>query len=394
MLLVLVSLALSAPLPPPDDVLPSLSGRWMLDGLLQGDFNGDGHPEVMYWSHFALVPPADNDAHLLTSDGQRLLPTPVQTFRDHTPTQTLPDIDGDGDDEVLMERDAPFETLYVPGSPTGLRTASATPLRTRGRPTGSGVVLGDLDHDGWEDLGMHVGTPIYNPRLGGVEYDYRLAIYPGTPTGFSALASMEIPELSLARTVRTDLDGDGWTDTVMSAGKERYRGGQIFVAWGDPTGVSGPLEVWDDPETCGRALTLLGDLDGDGDDEVMFECGFPAHQRLLLLEGQRGSLSTRTWMPSAVFEPGFRHTTADFDGDGRLDLVIGEPSASRVSIYTGLDPSRPPQPTWVYEAPSTGVGGALAAADLDHDGRDELMTIRHVRNANGSMGEIVVWYGR
>ncbi|MCP3135728.1 VCBS repeat-containing protein [Pyxidicoccus xibeiensis] len=74
--------------------------------------------------------------------------------------------------------------------------------------------------------------------------------------------------------------------------------------------------------------------------------------------------------------------TADFDGDGTQDLAVGQresdlgrPNGGAVFIFKGGTDGLPAQPTWVLtgSTDTANFGDALAAGDLDADGRAELV---------------------
>jgi hypothetical protein len=71
--------------------------------------------------------------------------------------------------------------------------------------------------------------------------------------------------------------------------------------------------------------------------------------------------------PEADF--GAALAAADLDGDGRLELAVGAPGRDAVAVYSALDQA----PRWIEGPPGSRYGAALAAGDVDGDGVDELL---------------------
>ncbi|GHG67361.1 VCBS repeat-containing protein [Comamonas sp. JC664] len=91
---------------------------------------------------------------------------------------------------------------------------------------------------------------------------------------------------------------------------------------------------------------------------------------------------TRPSLPHGRLSDVATLVTADFDGDGYLDLAVGQresdleqPTGGAVFIFKGSSVGLPAQPTWVLtgSTETAQFGDTLAAGDLDGDGRAELL---------------------
>lgn len=83
-------------------------------------------------------------------------------------------------------------------------------------------------------------------------------------------------------------------------------------------------------------------------------------------------------------EAGRSVASGDLDGDGAVDLAVGDPSWARVMVYLGEDPGE----AHVLEGGSGRFGHALAIADLDLDGTQDLAV---GAPTSGEQMEGVVW---
>jgi hypothetical protein len=168
--------------------------------------------------------------------------------------------------------------------------------------------------------------------------------------------------------VAADLSGDGVLDIVLGA-----RTGDSWLAFtgnGDGTFSSGAIRIPGSSDFIGGWGTDIGDLDGDGDYDLVAGDHLVGAQAWL--NSGQGSFSlSRTGLPSsdAYSGAGF----GDLDGDGALDAVFGaDQGTAGLSVAFGNGDG-----TWTQEAvtgvpPHPGSGapnlGHFQFHDFDLDG--------------------------
>lgn len=166
-----------------------------------------------------------------------------------------------------------------------------------------------------------------------------------------------------------DFDGNGSVEAVFPAGLVQQAGAgyRLFVAEADNTGrFSGPRMTAEDLAQA-RAL-VSDDFDGDGfPDLAIVSCGQPGNLcvlRLLRVDPS-GQLVLDTEIALGTAGPLVSLASADFNGDGVMDHVIGRPSGEQLLIVSTLAGGA----TNVQDVTSPCPGPVEAHfADLDGDG--------------------------
>lgn len=356
------------------------------------DVDGDGDDE--------LAIGREGDVLVYTTDTGGPSATPALTLAGAAFAPAC-DVDGDGFADLLVQ--APFDAamadrvLVYHGSATGLSASAVTTLTGTGPDTDFGGTLlgaGDIDGDGYGDVvlsdnGGRTGTHgnVYVFRGGPSLSSTPSATYPGPALGSRVLAA-------------GDVDADGHADLVLLSGMEvaLVRGGatlaagptvlarpagvtgaprralvvdangdglgDLAVAWvaaaGNgvvatypslPSGPSGPIGAFlaepastDEAADFGSTMANLGDLNGDGSDELAIASPAPFHTGMpnpgpgtvYVFEGSRltghyayGGRSfvapdgAMTLFGAAIGGAG------DLDGDGDFDFVVGAPGSAR-----------------------------------------------------------------
>lgn len=266
------------------------------------------------------------------------------------------DLDGDGDLEVA------FGTYFNDERVIALHHDGSVlwEIPSGGGPVDNSVTLADLDGDGrpevlWGDSGtteFHVadasGRDIWSRVIGEV---------------------LDAPEAI------GDLDGDGTLEIVLAscgAAEGARPGLRAF------DGMSGELKWSAEVGGCYQSAPLLFDVDGDGLLDVVVSTWFDEHVRAF--SGLDGSLIWETPIGGWTYHAG---SFGDLNGDGVPDVALGDYSGTLWAI-DGADGDV----MWSEKLPGeTYVFGPSAMGDFDGDGRLEIVVAAnslHVYDSEGS----------
>jgi hypothetical protein len=311
----------------------------------------------------------------------------------------LGDMDGDGyadlvvgaSGEAIGDVKGAGSVTVVFGSSTGLSDkaiAFHSPTVTARQGFGGRLALGDFDHDGLKDLAVVDGTKVdvlpgsKNLRTTTAPKLTRITP-PGGGAGTHGIES-------------GDIDGDGYDDLVTVAYfDDPADEGTLGVLPGSRSGLkSTPL---------GRNIGLpfadydavVGDVDGDGKDDVVIDTGFsdgPDDYLLRTFPGGTGGLDAAH---AVVWDGGPPQGTAaalaDVNGDGHADLLVSDTSApdsdgfsnaGALTVVPGGDGRLDSSAARTLSLDTKGVvgvaetgdlfGAALAPGDYNGDGTTDL----------------------
>lgn len=126
-----------------------------------------------------------------------------------------------------------------------------------------------------------------------------------------------------ARVAIGDIDGDGRREVVTGAGPG---GGPHIRIWKtDGTVWGGGFFAFNQTERGGVSVSI-GDMDGDGKDEIVVGSGRGSIPRVRVYDG-RGMLKTEITLGTKPLSGGLEVGAADLDGDHRAEILVGGVSA-------------------------------------------------------------------
>jgi hypothetical protein len=298
---------------------------------------------------------------------------------------SIVDVNGDGHADVVTVISGPAgaSLLVHFGGPDGPTSATQTlPLARAGAAVAAGV---DVDGDGYGDV--VVATPRAPGAADGGTGDAGVGrfvdVYRGSSKGLAPGSdrpgSPELPNLGESVAAAGDVDLDGYGDVLLTS-----RDGAVIVL-GSSLGLGGRMlslasaAVYADAP--GRVALGGFDLDRDGRSDVIVGSGSrtsPAAAFFRLLASpslQYVPLDMRDGLPYEGTATAA--AVLDLDGDGNLDLAfsapikpVGEPELSVLCFLKGPAPAVVPGDC---ADGSSEFASTIAAADVDGDGRDDLV---------------------
>ena len=344
------------------------------------------------------------------------------------------DLDGDGNPELLTEEPFSYIRLYRnrgAGAEPWFELVADTLRDTAGQPILSDRQnipnVADLDCDGLPDLliGRTVGNITRYEATGDV--GTRVLPFEMVTDRFEGIEIIGAgPGLTPGRGSRhgantmalADFDGDGDVDLFWG---DFFELGLLLIENRgscpdfDFSVEPRPFPLHDPLRTSGYNAPTFGDLDGDGDLDLLvgvlggaFNANSTTVDNLLLFEqDEEGRFQLRTRRHLTQIDVGNESVPAvlDLDGDGDLDLLVANKidpsdlSTSMIHVFENV--GGPAEPAFRQVGTldvGTGYHRAPAFGDLDGDGfpdlilgnwRDQLRYYRNVGAAAGARFELV-----
>jgi hypothetical protein len=324
--------------------------------IQSADFDGDGDPDLL--AAGAAVGQTGSALVWFENLGDgAFLPHYVTPSPSGAQSARAGDVDGDGDVDIAYAGSGRFGWLENNGGGFVPRTSmTLTSLRDV-------FELADLDGDG--DLDVIIGRTVSGSSVSVLMNDA------------GSFASIAVPTLlGYAAAIRAaDIDRDGDMDFAVAFDLNSTAGGFAWYENNDGTFRQHSLTAG---TIAARGVSVV-DFEGDGDNDLASIANVGANMLVEWWENDGNQAFTRRVVgsiakPPALVPPtgGDRLLTVDADGDGDLDLLVGETSGYwlfRRESMTAFTPES-------FGGVTSGTKASLAVADLTGDGRLEVVITR------------------
>ena len=335
---------------------------------VQGDFNGDGVPDLaLLWSASLYGGPYSVTLYFGTgtgtfTTGPTTAATGVQTFD----SMVTGDFNGDGKTDLALSSSAPgYDAISVTvmlnngdgtfAAPQTTQAYSSTP--NGGDVVSGSMVTGDFNGDGKTDLAM----------VGGLVGSGEVTILLGNGEGTFTSSSTSYGSTSSYDAIATgDFNGDGIPDLVL-ADYFAPSGSVVLLGKGDGTFAAVPTQI--QTNTFARSI-VVGDFNGDGKLDLAF--GYDGGVGVYLGNGD-GTFTQTTGSPFTG--AGVSLVAGDFNHDGKLDLAGVDTYANQIDVELGAGDGSFKQINTTPSLNTQGNGSQLVAADFNSDGAPDVAVL-------------------
>jgi plastocyanin len=363
--------------------------RWS-EGVEAVDVDQDGDLDLLFADGDGFTSPGTQRQNVLLINN--LIPSGTATFTDESVARlganlsngkgvTTGDVDGDGWVDLLytsaFNTDTPF--LYInqgPGSPGFFTMESAARGLTNTLSSG-GAQFGDVDDDGDLD------AVIAHAYLGSATGRPKLYINDGTGNFTSNAAAFGVSQKLAQMDVQlVDIDND-WDLDFFGVCRAGNGGEPHYLMLNDGTGTFSDASSLVSLSTGSNVYEAeVGDLDGDDDLDLFFVslAGFREGASTNDLIGGGGSLGFTNQTLQTGNTDDNEIVLLDYDVDGDFDVVVGSLGGTE-ALYR----NRGSFPFDVMSSEIQSIGDSTldaTAADIDNDGRYDLITAQGESNQN------------
>lgn len=228
----------------------------------------------------------------------------------------------------------------------------------------TGAAWADINKDGWLDLVISNGNDMSRQKV--AVYLNNNGTLPLTPNWQSNDIDYH------GHLAAGDINGDGFPDVAVSV----YIGAAGFNQKGklklylNNNGTLSSNPSWVSSDSFYTFSCAFGDADGDGDLDLAAACGesYYSHpDKNRIYYNINGTLNTLPGWQSSEISYGMDVTWADFNNDGRLDLIFANEGGHPNRMYWNYGDSIATVATW-SSTDASRYANSVFAADVNNDG--------------------------
>ena len=327
-----------------------------------GDLDGDG---------LADIATANNSANTITifknTSTRRNVTfgTPIEyTLLSNPQSILMHDIDGDGNLDLLTTSSYKF-SVYRNTTVNGNIAFEKNDYYIPGGLNPIDLICGDMDGDGKPDIAV-------------MNYsDFSISIFRNEgfigAISFSANGKLSTGNLYPFSLAIGDLDGDNKPDIAVSDYTSIYDSISIFRNTSTVGNVSFAPKI-DFSKARGALGIAIGDLDGDGKNDIAAACYVSGRVSIFKNTSVIGSLSFKKKLDFTTGTYPESITITDLNGDNKPDLCTGNYSGHSISVLRNscFSDSISFAPKVDYKAGTN--PRSMVAGDIDGDGKPDIVT--------------------
>ena len=331
------------------------------------DVNGDGKPDLLTANENT------NTAGVLLGNGNGTFGTVTSygTGTNSGPRSiAVADVNGDGRPDLLTANFTTRTAGVLLGNGNGtFGTVTTYGTGTNSNPTG--IAVADVNGDGKPDL----LTANFNTSTAGVLLGTGTGTF-GAVTAYSTGTNSRSSSIAVA-----DVNSDGKPDLLTANPGSDTAG----VLLGTGTGTFGTVTTYSTGTGSQPYGIAVADVNSDGRLDLL-SANYSSSTAGVLLGTGTGTFGAVTAYSTGTNSNLYNLAVADVNGDGRPDLLTANSRSNAAGVLLNTTPVATPRifmPVVTYSTGANGSPYGIAVADVNGDGRPDLLTANYGTNSAG-----------
>lgn len=294
-------------------------------------------------------------------------------------TAAARDLNHDGYNDLVVVNHIGDSFIYW-GSGNGFSVKNLTSLPTNGA---TGVAIADLDNNGFNDIA-------FSNSLKGKSFDTPSYIYWGSTEGYHPADRDDLWGFGAVDIAVGDFDRNGLHDLFLmnrqsgtsapQFGPETYSSADMFIYWGNPRSRYSTASLAKLPGATPQSSVTASDMDGNGYADMVYTTN--GGKTLNIFYSDAGGFSSENHIQFDIPFVSNDVLAADLDRDGYLDIIVGSKSSNQFMVFPGKKTGFENPEIFDFGMPEF----SAALGDIDGDGKLDLVLGEHgfIKIINGT----------